>query len=133
MRERGRGAILNVASIYGVVSPDHGIYGDTGIDNPCNYGPAKAGVIQFTRWLATYLGPDGVRVNAVTPGGFYNEAFEDRPDYEEVFVANYRERTPLGRMGDDTDMKGVAAFLCSDASKWVTGENVIVDGGWTAL
>lgn len=132
MREQESGAIVNVGSIYGVVAPDGRIYGDTGIDSPPNYGPAKAGVINLTRWLATHLADDGVRVNCVSPGGFYNETFEERPDYAETFVPNYRERTPLGRMGGDEDLKGVVAFLASDASAWVTGENVLVDGGWTA-
>jgi len=131
MRERGSGAIGNVSSIYGLVAPDHRIYGDTGLDNPCNYGPAKAGVVQLTRWMAAKLATDGIRVNCVTPGGFYNEDLEDTPDYEDVFVENYRYRTPLGRMGDETDLKGAVAFLSSDASKWVTGENLVVDGGWT--
>jgi gluconate 5-dehydrogenase len=131
MRERGSGAIINVSSIYGLVAPDHRIYGDSGLDNPCNYGPAKAGVVQLTRWLAAKFGSDGIRVNCVTPGGFYNEDHEDNPDYEDVFVENYRYRTPLGRMGDETDLKGAVAFLASDASKWVTGENLVVDGGWT--
>lgn len=68
-----QGVIINVASIYGIVAPVHDIYGRTGINSPCNYGAAKAGVIQLTRWLATYLAPYGIRVNCITPGGFYNE------------------------------------------------------------
>lgn len=131
MRDRGTGSIINISSIYGLVAPDHRIYGDSGLDNPCNYGPAKAGVVQLTRWMAAKFGSDGIRVNCVTPGGFYNEDHEDKPDYEEVFVENYRYRTPLGRMGDETDLKGAVALLASDAGKWVTGENLVVDGGWT--
>jgi len=131
MRAQHRGAIINIASIYGLVSPDHRIYGRSGLDNPCNYGPAKAGVVQFTRWLAAYLAPDGVRVNAITPGGFYNPQFHDRVDYEDVFVANYRHKTPLGRMGNETDLKGAVVFLASAASEYVTGQNLVVDGGWT--
>ena len=131
MRKQGSGAIINIASIYGMVSPDHRIYGRSGLDNPCNYGPAKAGVLQFTRWLAAYLAPDGVRVNAITPGGFYNPLFHERLDYEDVFVANYRRKTPLGRMGNETDLKGAVVFLASAASEYVTGQNLVVDGGWT--
>ncbi len=131
MRAQRSGVIVNIASIYGLVSPDHRIYGRSGLDNPCNYGPAKAGVIQFTRWLAAYLAPDGIRVNAITPGGFYNPQFRERLDYEDVFVANYRHKTPLGRMGNETDLKGAVVFLSSAASEYVTGQNIVVDGGWT--
>jgi gluconate 5-dehydrogenase len=131
LRESG-GRIVNIASHYGLVSPDQRMYGDTGMNNPPNYGAAKAGVIQFTRWLATYVAEDGVRVNTLTPGGFYSERFEENTDYEEVFVPNYRDRTPLGRMGDESDLKGAIVFLASRASKWMTGSNLVIDGGWTA-
>lgn len=131
MTRQKKGSIINIGSIYGVVAPNQEIYGDSGLNSPVNYGPVKAGVIQLTRWLATYLANDGVRVNCISPGGFYNEDFEGRPDYTETFVPNYRERTPLGRMGDDSDLKGVIVFFASEASKWVTGQNLLVDGGWT--
>jgi gluconate 5-dehydrogenase len=130
LREK-KGSIINIASIYGVVAPDHSIYGDSGLNNPANYGAAKAGVIQLTRWVATRYGKTGIRANAITPGGFYNAELEDRTDYTDEFVPNYEERTPLGRMGDPEDMKGPITFLSSDASQWVTGQNLIVDGGWT--
>lgn len=126
-----KGSIINIASIYGVVAPDHSIYGDSGLNNPANYGAAKAGVIQLTRWVATRYGEDGIRANAITPGGFYNAELKDRTDYTDEFVPNYEERTPLGRMGDPEDMKGPVTFLASDASQWMTGQNLIVDGGWT--
>ena len=71
-------------------------------------------------------------MNSIAPGGFYNKAFTDRLDYEEVFVAGYNHRTPLGRMGNDTDLKGAVVFLGSEASAWITGQNLVVDGGWTA-
>ena len=132
MREQGGGVIINIASFYGVISPDHRIYGRSGLDNPPNYGAAKAGVIQFTRWLATYLAPHHIRVNSIAPGGFYNEQFKERPDYEDVFVRGYAQHTPLGRMGNDTDLKGAVVFLGSEASAWVTGQNLVIDGGWTA-
>jgi gluconate 5-dehydrogenase len=132
MKAQGSGSIVNVASIYGVVAPDHSIYGRAGNNNPANYGPAKAGVIQFTRWTATYLAEHGIRANCISPGGFYNhEQAETNEYYETDFVSNYRERTPLGRMGDETDLKGVTALLASDASKWMTGQNIVIDGGWT--
>lgn len=132
MRRQRRGAIVNIASIYGVVAPHQGIYGRSGLNSPCNYGPAKAAVIQFTRWLATYAAKDGIRVNAITPGGFYDPKLGERPDYEEVFVPNYVAKTPLGRMGKPQDLKGAVLYLASAASEWVTGANLVVDGGWTA-
>lgn len=132
LRDSEHGTIVNIGSHYGVVAPDHRVYGDSDINNPPNYGAAKAGVIQLTRWLATYLAEDGVRVNSISPGGFYSESMEDVPDYEEVFVPNYEYRTPLGRMGDETDMKGIIVYLASEASKWMTGQNIVLDGGWTA-
>lgn len=131
MLRDGGGSIINVASIYGVVAPNHDIYGDTGMNNPAQYGAAKAGVIQFSRWVATRYADEGIRANALTPGGIYNTALESRPGYEETFVPNYEELTPLGRMGRPEDLKGAVAFLASDASAWVTGQNIIVDGGWT--
>lgn len=126
-----RGLIINIASIYGIVAPNHSVYGNTGLNNPAPYGAAKAGVIQFTRWLATRYADEGIRANALTPGGIYNQELEDKEDYEDVFVPKYEELTPLGRMGNPEDLKGAIAFLASDASSWVTGQNIIVDGGWT--
>lgn len=131
IRESDAGTIINVGSHYGVVAPDHRVYGDSDINNPPTYGSAKAGVIQFSRWLASYLASEGIRVNSISPGGFYSEEMSDVEDYEEVFVPNYEYRTPLGRMGDDTDMKGIVVYLSSDASKWMTGQNIVLDGGWT--
>lgn len=132
MKRAGRGSIINIGSSYGVVSPDQRIYGNSAINSPCNYGAAKAGVIQFTRWLAIYLAPHGIRVNCLSPGGFYDESQSVKPDYEEVFVRRYSERTPLARMGGKTDLKGGVVFLASMASEYVTGHNLMVDGGWTA-
>lgn len=132
MKARRKGAMINIASIYGVVSPDHRIYGKTGFNNPCNYGAAKAGIIQLTRWLATYLAAGGIRVNCISPGGFHNKDLSEVTDYEDVFVKNYCHKTPLGRMGGETDLKGAAVFLASAASEYITGHNLVVDGGWTA-
>ena len=123
------GVIINIASIYGMVSPDHRIYGKSGLNSPCNYGAAKAGIIQLTRWLATYFGPYDIRVNCISPGGFFKAGY---PDYENVSVKNYCARTPLGRMGNETDLKGAIVYLASRASEYVTGHNLVVDGGWTA-
>ena len=124
MKAAGKGSIVNVASIYGVVSPDHRIYGDTGMNSALPYGAGKSAVIQMTRYLATYWASDGVRVNSLTPGGFYNHQRDE-------FVANYCARVPLGRMGKETDLKGAIVFLAADASAYVTGHNLVVDGGLT--
>lgn len=119
----GHGSIINVASIYGIVGPDMRLYEDTTLGNAAAYGASKGGLLQLTRWLATIMAPH-VRVNAITPGGLWR----DQPD---AFVRRYVERTPLKRMGNEEDFKGAAAYLASDLSAYVTGQNLIVDGGWT--
>jgi NAD(P)-dependent dehydrogenase (short-subunit alcohol dehydrogenase family) len=128
MVERQAGSIVNIGSIYGVVSPDLNIYdGHAEMTNPAAYGFAKAGMIQLTRYLAVYFAGHGVRVNCISPGGLYS------PEMPAEFVANYSRRTPLGRMAGPNDLKGAALFLASDASAYVTGQNLLVDGGYTAL
>lgn len=126
-RQRG-GSIVNIASIYGLVSPDFRIYeGHEEMTNPPSYGFAKAGMIQLTRYLAVYFAAQGVRVNCISPGGLFSERMPSR------FVMEYTERTPLGRMAGANDLKGAAVFLASDASAYLTGQNLVVDGGYTAL
>lgn len=125
MSRRRRGSIVNVGSIYGLASPDPGIYADSGRNSSEVYGASKAGVIQMTRWLAVHLAPAGVRVNAITPGGVFNRQ-------SPAFVRNYRRKTPLGRMARAEDMQGALVYLASDASSYVTGHNLVVDGGYTA-
>ena len=124
LRERGKGSIVNLSSIYGVVAPDPRIYGESGLNSPLVYGASKAAIEQMTRYLAIHWAP-GIRVNCVAPGGLYNRQ-------DEAFVERYNYRTPLGRMGAPHDIKGIALFLASDASAWVTGQNFMIDGGWTA-
>lgn len=121
----GCGSIVNIASIYGVVGPDFSIYGDTGMTSPAFYAYDKGGMVAFTRYLACQYGPAGVRVNCVSPGGLY----DGQPG---EFVQRYTARTPLGRMAVEDDIKGAVVFLASDASAYVTGVNLLVDGGWTA-
>jgi NAD(P)-dependent dehydrogenase (short-subunit alcohol dehydrogenase family) len=122
------GSIVNVASIYGVVSPDFSVYGDHwGMINPPSYSFAKGGMIQLTRYLAVHFARYGIRVNCLSPGGHYVSQMP------EEFVANYCRRTPLGRMAGPNDLKGAAVFLASEASAYVTGQNLLVDGGYTAL
>jgi NAD(P)-dependent dehydrogenase (short-subunit alcohol dehydrogenase family) len=115
-------SIINIASIYGLYGPDWGLYKGTNMSNPAGYGASKGGLLQFTRWLATSIAPN-VRVNAISPGG----VFRNQP---EAFVRRFEAKTPLGRMATEDDFRGVLAYLASDMSKYVTGQNLSVDGGW---
>jgi len=124
LKAHGSGSIVNVSSIYGVVGPNLNLYDGTTMGNPAAYAASKGGMIQLTRWLATVLAPQ-IRVNCISPGG----VFRNQP---EVFVDRYAARTPLGRMGSEDDFKGAIAYFASDLSAYVTGENLMVDGGWTA-
>ncbi len=124
LAESGRGSVINVSSIYGVSAPDFRIYEGAGFTNPVSYSAGKAGVIGLTRHLATLWAPR-VRVNALSPGGIFR-------GHEEPFKSKYEERTPMGRMGSEEDMIGAAVYLASDMSAYVTGQNIIVDGGLTA-
>ena len=123
LNKSDRGSITNVASIYAINGPDYSLYEGTSMGNPAAYAASKGGLIQLTRWLATTLAPD-IRVNAISPGG----VFRNQP---EEFVKRYEARTPLGRMANNEDFKGTIAYLVSDLSAYVTGQNILVDGGWT--
>jgi NAD(P)-dependent dehydrogenase (short-subunit alcohol dehydrogenase family) len=116
------GSIINIASIYGQWGPDYALYEGTAMANPAAYGASKAGLIQFTRWLSTTLAPQ-VRANVISPGGIAR-------GQPESFVERYTARTPLRRMATEEDFRGAVAFLASDASAYVTGQVVCVDGGW---
>ena len=123
LKKSGNGSVINVASIYGIQGPDMRLYEGTPMGNPAAYAASKGGLLQLTRWLATVLAP-GIRVNAITPGGVSG-------GQSDVFQKRYIERTPLKRMAIEDDFKGAIAYLASDLSSYVTGQNIIVDGGWT--
>jgi len=118
----GHGSVINISSIYGMVGPDMRLYENTALGNPAAYAASKGGLLQLTRWLATVLAPD-VRVNAITSGGVWR-------DQPEAFHTRYVARTPLRRMATEEDLKGAIAYLASDLSAYVTGHNLVVDGGW---
>jgi NAD(P)-dependent dehydrogenase (short-subunit alcohol dehydrogenase family) len=123
LRASGHGAVILFGSIYGRVGPDPDLYASTGLTNPVAYGVSKGGILQLMRYMAAELAPE-VRVNAISPGGL------ERGQPEE-FLRRYEQRTPLGRMGTESDLKGAIAFLASDLSAYVTGHELVVDGGWT--
>lgn len=124
LEDSGHGSVVLFSSIYGLVAPDMRLYEGTSMSNPTGFGVSKAGLLHLTRYLATQLAPK-VRVNALTPGG----VSRDQPG---EFVKRYAERTPMGRMATEEDIKGAVAYLASDLSAYVTGQNLIIDGGWTA-
>lgn len=125
LKERS-GCIVNIASMYGHVAPDYRLYEGTDHANPPSYGAAKAGVLQFTRYLASFLSPDSIRVNALSPGAFPHAITQEN----EAFMQRLRDKAPLGRLGNPDDLKGAISLLASDAGAYMTGQNLCVDGGW---
>ncbi len=128
MMDQQRGSIINMSSMYGVVSPNPEVYGDSGMDNPANYGAGKAAMNQFTRYIACHYGKHGIRANTVSPGPFPSPSVQANTN----FIKRLEEKNPLGRIGKPEDLKGIMVLLASAASAYITGENISVDGGWTA-
>ncbi len=125
MKLNGGGVIVNISSTYGNVSPNKSIYGKSGINSPVAYATSKAAIINLTRYLATHLAEYNIRANVLSPGGVFNNQSEE-------FLDNYKALTPLRRMANAEDYQGAILYMMSDASKYMTGANLIVDGGWTA-
>jgi NAD(P)-dependent dehydrogenase (short-subunit alcohol dehydrogenase family) len=125
LKEGGGGSLISVSSLYGVVGPDHRIYDGQSFQSFPAYSASKAGIIGLTRWLATWWGKDGIRVNSVSPGGVFN-------NHNERFTRAYSNRTPMGRMADKDEITGILVYLLSDSSRYCTGQNFAIDGGFTA-
>jgi NAD(P)-dependent dehydrogenase (short-subunit alcohol dehydrogenase family) len=120
-----QGSLILISSTYGIVGPDHEIYKQQMFKSVPSYSASKAGVIGLTKWLSTYWGKHNVRVNCVSPGGIRNK-------HNKKFINEYSKRTPLLRMGEKDEISGIILYLCSDLSSYATGQNFIIDGGWTA-
>ena len=126
MKRQSSGSLVNVSSIYGSVGPDFSVYDGTAMTMPAAYSAIKGGVLNFSRYLASYFGPFGVRVNCISPGGIFDHQTER-------FVTQYEQKVPMKRMGTPADIAGPVSFLISDESGYITGHNLMVDGGWTAI
>lgn len=126
MKKKRAGSIVNVASIYGVVGNDFTIYNNTNIFPPVAYSAVKGGLINLNRYLASYYGQYNIRLNCVSPGGIFN-------NQDPVFVKNYELKVPMKRMGRPDDISPTITFLLSDESKYITGQNIPIDGGWTCI
>jgi Dehydrogenases with different specificities (related to short-chain alcohol dehydrogenases) len=121
-----KGSIVNLASIYGIVGNDFSIYEGLNMSSAPAYSAIKGGIINFSRYLASYFGKKNIRVNCVSPGGIFDN---QNPE----FVRRYNEKVPLGRMGNPEDISPTVSFLLSDEAQYITGQNIAVDGGWTAI
>tara|TARA_B110000259_G_C13925026_1_gene366430 strand:- start:126 stop:914 length:789 start_codon:yes stop_codon:yes gene_type:complete len=125
MLKQKKGSIINIASLYGVVSPNHNMYPGTGIVQPVAYTVSKHGVVALTKYAATWFASKGVRVNSLTPGGIFD-------GHDGLFLERFKNLNPIGRMSDKNELRGGIVYLASDASSHVIGHNLIIDGGWTA-
>ncbi|PCJ84841.1 MAG: short-chain dehydrogenase [Flavobacteriales bacterium] len=126
MKKQQSGSVVNMASIYGILGPNFNIYQGTEMTMPVAYSAIKGAIVNFTRYLASYYGPHKVRANCISPGGI----FDQQP---KSFVTKYTENVPLGRMGNTDDISPAVEFLLSDDSKYITGHNLVIDGGWSCI
>jgi NAD(P)-dependent dehydrogenase (short-subunit alcohol dehydrogenase family) len=126
MEKNADSSIVNIGSMYGVVGPDFTVYHGTNMTMPAAYAAIKGGIVNLTRYLSSYLGPKQIRVNVVSPGGIFD-------NQNPIFVENYNKKAPLGRMGLPEDISPAVVFFLSNEAKYITGQNLIVDGGWTAI
>ena len=126
MSTQNSGSIVNIASIYGVVGNDFTLYEEYGGTSPAAYSAIKGGLINLTRYLASYYGKKAIRVNCVSPGGIFDHQHPS-------FVSRYEAKVPMGRLGNPDDIAPAVSFLLSDEAKYITGQNLIVDGGWTCI
>lgn len=125
--EKTRGNVINIASMYGMVSPNPKIYEGNPYGNPANYGAGKAALLQLTRYAAVHLANKHIRVNAISPGPFPSSKVQEN----KVFIERLKEQVPLNRIGQPEELKGAVVFLASDAASFITGHNLVIDGGWT--
>lgn len=126
MKKQRSGSIVNISSIYGVVGPDFSVYDRTDMTMPAAYSAIKGGIVNFTRYLASYYGGFGIRINCVSPGGIFDKQSTE-------FISNYEKRVPMKRLGSPEDVSPSVTFLLGNDSKYITGHNLIVDGGWTSI
>ena len=125
-KKQGYGSLINMSSIYGILGPDFNVYEGTEMTMPVAYSAIKGGINSLTRYLASYFGPFQIRVNSISPGGI----FDNQPD---KFIQNYIKKVPLRRMGQPKDIIAAVHFFLSDESSYITGHNLIIDGGWSII